>query len=83
MASPCANGSGKLLAKSLDVPGDLSSAVFFIAAASLFRDSNVLIHNVGLNPTRTAILDMFASMGASIQILGPRSPTAKSSAIYQ
>src|SRR5258707_10024491 len=44
-----ANGSGKLLAKSLDVPGDLSSAVFFIAAASLFPDSNVLIHNVGLN----------------------------------
>ena len=67
-----ANGSGKLIAKSLDVPGDLSSAVFFIAAASLFPDSNVLIHNVGLNPTRTAILDLFASMGASIQILGPK-----------
>src|SRR5260221_162745 len=65
-----ANGSGKLLAKSLDVPGDLSSAVFFIAAASLFPDSNVLIHNVGLHPTRTAILDRFASMGAAIQILG-------------
>jgi len=68
-----ANGSGKLLAKSLDVPGDLSSAVFFIAAASLFPDSNVLIHNVGLNPTRTAILDVFASMGASIQIIGLKS----------
>lgn len=64
------NGSGKLMAKSLDVPGDLSSAVFFIAAASLFPDSNILIHNVGLNPTRTAILDLFASMGASIQMLG-------------
>src|SRR2546429_1385046 len=38
------NGSGQLLAKSLDVPGDLSSAVFFLAAASLFPDSNVLIH---------------------------------------
>ena len=68
-----ANGSGKLVAKSLDVPGDLSSAVFFIAAASLFPDSSVLIHNVGLNPTRTAILDVFASMGASIQILGLKS----------
>ena len=67
------NGGGKLLAKSLDVPGDLSSAVFFIAAASLFPDSNVLIHNVGLNPTRTAILDVFASMGASIQIIGLKS----------
>jgi len=67
------NGRGKLKAKSLAVPGDLSSAVFFIAAASLFPDSNVLIHDVGLNPTRTAILDLFASMGASIQILGLKS----------
>ncbi|HET8925812.1 MAG TPA: 3-phosphoshikimate 1-carboxyvinyltransferase [Candidatus Acidoferrum sp.] len=67
------NGSGKLAAKSLDVPGDLSSAVFLIAAASLFPDSNVLLHNVGLNPTRTAILDLFASMGASIEMLGLKS----------
>ena len=68
-----ANGGGKLTAKSLDVPGDLSSAVFFIAAASLFPNSNVLLHNVGLNPTRTAILDVFASMGAAIQVLGLKS----------
>lgn len=67
------NRSGKLIAKSIDVPGDLSSAVFFLAAASLFADSNVLIHNVGLNPTRTAILDVFAEMGASIQMLGLKS----------
>jgi 3-phosphoshikimate 1-carboxyvinyltransferase len=62
------NGAGKLVAKSLDVPGDLSSAVFFIAAASLVPDSGISIHNVGLNPTRTAILDVFAGMGASIEI---------------
>jgi 3-phosphoshikimate 1-carboxyvinyltransferase len=67
------NGSGKLGAKSLDVPGDLSSAVFFIAAASLLGDSNIAIHNVGLNPTRTAILDLFAGMGASIQMLALKS----------
>jgi 3-phosphoshikimate 1-carboxyvinyltransferase len=67
------NGSGKLLARSLDIPGDLSSAVFFLAAASLLPDSNVLIHNVGLNPTRTAILDLFATMGASINMLGLKS----------
>jgi len=67
------NGAAKLQARSLDVPGDLSSAVFFIAAASLFPDSNLLIHNVGLNPTRTAILDVFASMGASLQMLSVRS----------
>jgi 3-phosphoshikimate 1-carboxyvinyltransferase len=68
-----ANGAGKLLAKSLDVPGDLSSAVFFIAAASLFPESSLLIHNVGLNPTRTAVLDLFLSMGASIQMPSLRS----------
>jgi len=68
-----AKGSAKLIAKSLDVPGDLSSAAFFIAAASLFPDSSVVIHNVGLNPTRTAILDVLAQMGASIQMLGLKS----------
>jgi 3-phosphoshikimate 1-carboxyvinyltransferase len=67
------NGGSKLQARSLDIPGDLSSAVFFIAAASLFPDSQLLIHNVGLNPTRTAILDVFASMGASLQMLSVRS----------
>jgi len=73
---PLTRGSsseGKLLAKSLDVPGDLSSAVFFIAAASLFPESSLLIHNVGLNPTRTYILDLFVSMGASIQMPNLRS----------
>jgi 3-phosphoshikimate 1-carboxyvinyltransferase len=66
-------GAGKLVGKALDVPGDLSSAVFFIAAASMFGDSNVAIHSVGLNPTRTAILDVFAAMGASIQMLSLKS----------
>lgn len=63
-----ANGHAKLEAKSLDIPGDLSSAVFFIAAASMFPESSLLIHNVGLNPTRTAILDFFLSMGAVMQM---------------
>jgi 3-phosphoshikimate 1-carboxyvinyltransferase len=71
---PRGNSSeGKLLAKSLDVPGDLSSAVFFIAAASLFPESSLLIHNVGLNPTRTYILDLLVSMGASIHMPNLRS----------
>jgi 3-phosphoshikimate 1-carboxyvinyltransferase len=68
-----ASGGGKLQARSIDVPGDISSAVFFIAAASMFPDSNLLIHNVGLNPTRTAILDVFASMGAALQVVSLRS----------
>jgi 3-phosphoshikimate 1-carboxyvinyltransferase len=67
------NGSGKLRARTLDVPGDLSSAVFFIAAASLLPESSIMIHNVGLNPTRTAILDVFAGMGASISMVSLKS----------
>jgi 3-phosphoshikimate 1-carboxyvinyltransferase len=71
--SGASNGAGKLTARSLDVPGDLSSAVFFIAAACLFPESSLLIHNVGLNPTRTAVLDWFLSMGAAI-----KTPTLRS-----
>jgi len=65
-------GGGRLEARQLDVPGDLSSAVFFIAAALLLPESNLLIHNVGLNPTRTAVLDLLASMGGAISIVSPR-----------
>ena len=54
---------------SADVPGDLSSAVFWVAAASLLPESNVYIANVGLNPTRSAILDFFTQMGAAISIV--------------
>jgi 3-phosphoshikimate 1-carboxyvinyltransferase len=69
-----ATGSGpKLQARSIDVPGDISSAVFFIAAASMFADSNIMIHGIGLNPTRTAILDVFAQMGAVLQVMSLQS----------
>ncbi|MGB9434551.1 MAG: 3-phosphoshikimate 1-carboxyvinyltransferase [Candidatus Acidiferrum sp.] len=54
---------------SADVPGDLSSAVFFIAAASLLPDSSLFIANVGLNPTRSAILDLFNQMGAAVTVV--------------
>ena len=67
------NGKVALHPKSLDVPGDLSSAVFFIAAASLLPDSNLYIANVGLNPTRSAVLDFFQQMGASISVLNLQS----------
>jgi 3-phosphoshikimate 1-carboxyvinyltransferase len=67
------NGNWRLQARTLDVPGDLSSAVFFIAGASLFPESSIMVHNVGLNPTRTAILDVFAGMGASISMVSLRS----------
>lgn len=65
------DGAEKLEPHTLDVPGDLSSAVFFIAAALLLPESNLLLHNVGLNPTRTTVLDVLASMGGAISIVSP------------
>jgi 3-phosphoshikimate 1-carboxyvinyltransferase len=67
------NGKAALQAKSLDVPGDLSSAVFFIAAASMFPESHLYIANVGLNPTRSAILDFFQQMGAALSVVNLQS----------
>ena len=63
------NGNPALRPISADVPGDLSSAVFFIAAASLLPESNLYIANVGLNPTRSAILDLLNEMGASVSVV--------------
>ncbi len=59
----------RLQARQLVVPGDISSAVFFLAAALLLPESNLLVHNVGLNPTRTAVLDVLATMGAPINLV--------------
>jgi 3-phosphoshikimate 1-carboxyvinyltransferase len=69
---PTGNGSPALRPISADIPGDLSSAVFFIAAASLLPESNLFIANVGLNPTRSAVLDFFNQMGAAVTIVNLR-----------
>src|SRR6202789_188328 len=58
----------KLEARQMTVPGDLSSAVFFIAAALILPDSALMLHNVGLNPTRTRVLDFLISIGAAIHL---------------
>ena len=62
----------KLHGRDLIVPGDLSSAAFFLVAALLMPESNLVIHGVGLNPTRSALLDFLVSMGASIKVLDLR-----------
>lgn len=58
----------KLSSRKLTVPGDLSAAVFLIAAALILPDSNLMLHDVGLNPTRARVLDFLISMGAAIQV---------------
>jgi 3-phosphoshikimate 1-carboxyvinyltransferase len=54
------------------VPGDISSAAFFLVAASIVPGSELLIRGVGVNPTRTGILDILTAMGASIELLDSR-----------
>jgi 3-phosphoshikimate 1-carboxyvinyltransferase len=61
-----------LTGRELFVPGDLSSACFFLVAALLVRDANLVIHGVGLNPTRSALLDFLVSLGASVKVLDVR-----------
>ena len=58
-----------LSGRDLVAPGDLSSACFFLVAALLLKESNLVIHGVGLNPTRSALLDFLVSMGAKITVL--------------
>jgi 3-phosphoshikimate 1-carboxyvinyltransferase len=58
----------KLAPRHLAVPGDLSGAVFLIAAALILPESSLQLHNVGLNPTRARVLDFLLSIGASIHL---------------
>lgn len=62
-------GRAKLEGRKLYVPGDISSAAFFIAAGLLVPGSNLMLHNVGLNPTRTALLDLLVPMGARLRVV--------------
>ena len=66
------SSGARLTARELVVPGDLSSAAFFLVAALLVGEANLVIHGVGLNPTRSALLDFLVSMGAAIQVLDLR-----------
>lgn len=59
----------RLHGKPLAVPGDFSSAAYFIVAALIVPDADLTVTNIGLNPTRTALLDALRGMGASIKLL--------------
>ena len=62
-------GKQRLRAVSATVPGDISSAAFFLCAALLFPDSNIVLDSLGMNPTRAALLDVVAALGARIKVL--------------
>lgn len=74
-ADVCAKGTSVKIKKSqlhgaeINVCGDISSAAYFIAAALIVPNSDLILKNVGLNPTRTGILDVVKMMGGNIEIL--------------
>ncbi len=65
-------GGGKLTATDIDVPSDISSAAFFMVAASIAEGSDLVIEHVGMNPTRTGVIDILRLMGANLEIQNPR-----------
>jgi len=62
----------KLKGRKIFVPGDISSAAFYIVAASIIKDSHIIIKDLGLNPTRTGIIDVVMNMGGNIEIHNKR-----------
>ncbi|MDR1401041.1 MAG: 3-phosphoshikimate 1-carboxyvinyltransferase [Endomicrobium sp.] len=62
----------KLIAHDLTIPGDISSAAFFIAAALIIPNSNLIIKNVGVNPTRSGLVEVLKRMGANITLINFR-----------
>jgi len=65
-------GGGRLIGKSLQVPADISSAAFFLVGASIAPGSDLLLRNVGINPTRTGVIEILRRMGASIEYVNQR-----------
>lgn len=65
-------GGGALKGMHIDVPADISSSAFFMVAASIAPNSDVTLTHVGINPTRTGIIDILRLMGANIELLNER-----------
>jgi 3-phosphoshikimate 1-carboxyvinyltransferase len=68
----CVEGGGRLVAATIDVPADISSAAFFLVGASIAPGSDLVLKHVGINPTRTGVLSILRRMGADIEIKNQR-----------
>ncbi len=68
----CIEGGGRLTACNIDVPADISSAAFFLVGASIAEKADITLQHVGVNPTRTGIIDILKLMGANIELLNER-----------
>jgi len=68
----CIEGGHRLRGITIDVPADISSAAFFLVGASIAPGSDLLLKHVGMNPTRTGIIDILQRMGANITVTNAR-----------
>ncbi|WP_029653759.1 bifunctional prephenate dehydrogenase/3-phosphoshikimate 1-carboxyvinyltransferase [Marinobacter daepoensis] len=68
-ATASVTGGGKLTACSIDVPADISSAAFFLVAASIAEGSDLTLRHVGMNPTRVGVINILKQMGANIEVM--------------
>jgi 3-phosphoshikimate 1-carboxyvinyltransferase len=68
----CLQGGQRLNAIAIDVPADISSAAFFLVGASIAPGSDLVLEHVGMNPTRTGVLDILQQMGAAIDVTNRR-----------
>lgn len=66
------SGGQKLIGTAIPVPADISSAAFFMLAAAIVPGADVMLVDVGVNPTRTGVIEIFRAMGASIELLNLR-----------
>lgn len=76
----CIAPASELYGREITVPGDISSAAFFLAAGILVPNSEILIRNVGVNPTRDGILKVCQSMGAKLSLLNESSESGEATA---
>jgi 3-phosphoshikimate 1-carboxyvinyltransferase len=70
-------GGQRLFGREVHIPGDISSAAFFLVAAAMLPGSEIIVQNVGVNPTRDGVLEVLRSMGANIQLLNQRLETGE------
>jgi len=71
------NPGNELRGQDIEVPGDISSAAFFMVLGTVMPDSCITIKNVGINPTRTGIIDVLLEMGADIKLVNERVATGE------
>lgn len=73
----CVSGGANLKPTDVEIPGDISSAAFFIVGASIVKGSSITLRSVGINPTRTGLIDILGMMGAKISIKIVRDGTSE------